>query len=161
MRHVPRAWRPAAAAQRKVLDSIRDLCTMEPLCMSHDAFAAACITGHSFHGSPADMVRFMGVSRGFSFPADSRAASHWLRDKTEAAPTAPRQTGARPPGAANERGAMTHRYTGGQGRRGEREEQLSLRGRINAAVKSSLRAFGRPWYYLPPTLESWDILLVA
>ena len=53
---------------------------------------------------------------------------------------------------------MSLRYTQGAGRRGERAEQLSLRGRLVEAVRAALAAAPVQWYELPRSLESWDIL---
>ena len=152
------ALAPGVLPKRKVLDALRDICAMPPLRMTAQEFSDASITGHSFHGTPADLVRFMGTEAGFTFPADARAAGHWLRDKSEAAPVQHRGARAQPAGAPNARGAMDNRYTGGAGRRGEREEQISIRTRITAAVRGALETCGTPWYRLPRSLASWDIL---
>ena len=56
---------------------------------------------------------------------------------------------------------MQNRYTGGQGRRGERAEQLAVRARLIAVVRANLQAAPVPWYRLPKTLESWDVLKAA
>lgn len=151
---------PGVLPQRKALPALRDLCGLAPLAMSAAVFDGLGITGHSAHGDAADKVRFMGEACGFSHE-DARAAGHWLRDKSAPAaqPTPAGGGWGRPAGAANERGAMANRYTQGTGRRGERQEQLSLRGRINDAVRAALRRFGRPWWELPLDLSSWDILL--
>ena len=82
---------------------------MAPLCMTAAEFAAAGIKGHSLHGTPADLVRFMGAARGFG-GADARIAGHWLRDKEAIdVPVRPNGAAARAPGAANQRGDMERR----------------------------------------------------
>ena len=126
--------------------------------MSAAEFAEACITMHSPHGTPADLVRFMGARAGFGGD-DSRVAGHWLRDKHagQELPTRPRA--GVPTGARNGRGDMCRRYTQGAGRRGEREEQLDLRWRLVRAVRAALARCSTPWWLLPKSLESWDILL--
>ena len=142
--------------QRKALDAFYDVCAAEPLCMSRAEFAG--ITTHSPHGTPADLVRFMGAERGFS-KEDTRAAGHWLRDRHAALELPARPHGAVPAGAPNARADMDRRYTQGPGRAGERQEQLSLRTRIVSVVRQAIAASAVPWHALPRSLESWDVLL--
>ena len=150
-----RGLRAGVLPQRKGLAALADVCAAPPLRMSAVEFKG--ITGHSPHGTPADMVRFMGAERGFS-KEDARVAGHWLRDRHAAQEVPSRPSGAVPAGAPNARGDMDRRYTQGEGRRGERSEQLSLRSRLVAAVRSSLAAAAVPWHGLPRSLASWDIL---
>ena len=103
----------------KALRALRDLCEMPPLAMPGTVFDDSLgITGHSEHGTKADMVRFMGAPLGFG-GSDARVAGHWLRDENEPCAEAP-APGARgiPAGAPNARGAMERRYTHGPNRRG-------------------------------------------
>lgn len=149
---------PGVLPRHKLLPAVRDICARPPLCMTAAQFAEAGITAHSPHGTPADLVRFMGARKGFG-GSDQRVAGHWLRDKS-AGQTAPvRPARGVPTGARNERGEMSLRYTQGTGRRGERQEQLELRGRLVRALRGALEASPVPWHELPRTLESWDILL--
>ena len=54
---------------------------------------------------------------------------------------------------------MTHRYAQGDGRRGERSEQLSaVRSCLVEMVRDAFRRFGRPWTEFPEGLADWDIL---
>ena len=155
---VPSAARrllPGVLPQRKARALLRDMCAAAPLRMTDAEFAG--ITCHSPHGTPADLVRFMGAERGFS-SEDARIAGHWLRDRHAALELPSRPHGAVPAGAPNARGRMSLRYTQGAGRRGERAEQLSLRGRLVEAVRAALAAAPVPWHELPRSLESWDIL---
>ena len=150
---------PGVMPKEKALPALRDLCAMAPLRMTAEEFRAAGITCHSPHGTPADLIRFMGARRGFG-GTDSRAAGHWLRDRREPQQAPPPGGNGRgiPVGARNARGEMERRYTSGPGRRGEQEEQLDVRGRLVDAVAISLRESAVPWYELPRSLESWDVL---
>ena len=149
---------PGVLPRHKLLPAVRDICARPPLSMTAAEFTEAGITAHSPHGTPADLVRFMGARGGFG-GSDQRVAGHWLRDKS-AAQTAPvRPARGVPAGARNERGAMALRYTQGSGRRGERQEQLDLRGRLVRALRGALEASPVPWHELPRSLESWDILI--
>ena len=53
---------------------------------------------------------------------------------------------------------MVIRYTQGIGRKGEREEQLSVRSKLIKAVKEALAKFGKHWSQLPAGVEDWSIL---
>jgi hypothetical protein len=143
----------------KALPALRALCAAAPLRMTATEFAALAITGHSIHGTGADMARYVGADGGFA-EGDARALGHWLRDRNApaAAPVA-RGGGARPAGAANAREDMERRYTQGAGRRGEEAEQLRVRCRLVQVVRDGLARFGRPWWELPRDLSSWDVLI--
>ena len=158
-----KAMVPGVLPPGKCLPALRDLCAMAPLRMSAASFKAAGITFHSPHGTAADLVRFMGAAKGFG-GTDARAAGHWLRDRRapqELPPAgAARATGhGVPVGAPNARGDMERRYTSGPGRRGERHEQLDVRSRLVRAVAGALQKAKCFWWELPPTLESWDVLI--
>ena len=129
-------------------------------------FDALNITTHSWHGTMPDMIRFLAahglpVGRRFT-EADARAAGHWLRDKNAPQPDARMVPGAPgrgvPDGAPIARGGMSFRYTQGEGRLGEREEQLQLRTSFYACVQEALRRVPGGWHTLPKSLDSWDIL---
>ena len=100
------------------------------------------------------------LQRGFT-RTETRALGHWLRDKN--APTCePPRLGsgpARPPGAPQERGQMEERYTGGDGRHGERSEQLAVRGRYVDFLACAFAAWGRPWTELPGDASDWRLVL--
>ena len=155
---------PGVMPQAHALKSLRDLCSMAPLCMSEAEFNALNLTTHSPHGTGSDMGRFMGLSRGWSEPM-CRQLGHWLRDKN--APQAdPRKvpgapTRGVPDGAPCARGIMSLRYSQGGGRRGERQEQLEVRAALIQSVRKGLRLFGKHWTKLPAGLEDWDILLLS
>ena len=151
----------------KALPALRELCSLAPLRMSPEEFSECGLTLHSPHGSGSDMIRFLGSTSSFVElgeelifrEEDARAIGHWLRDRSaprEAVP--PGGSDPRRPGAPNERGSMSRRYSQGGGRRGERQEQLDLRWRLISHVRHALRRYGRPWWSLPRSLESWDIL---
>ena len=143
----------------KALPALRAICAMEPLRMSAAEFKALGLTGHSIHGTGADMARFLGDACGFA-EGDARALGHWLRDRNAPAEApAARGGGARPVGGANAREDMERRYTQGAGRRGEEAEQLRVRCRLVQAVRAGLARFGRPWWELPRDLSSWDALV--
>ena len=58
---------------------------------------------------------------------------------------------------------MENRYSTGDGRGGEREEQLVVRRRLVATVAAAIASarvkLGLPWHRLPFSLESWRILV--
>ena len=149
--------------QGKAITTLQDLMAMPPLRMPFSEWRHLGLTGHSIHGSGADLIRFLGADFGFQ-EGDARAVGHWLRDKNAPAPggrerpNAPRGHG-RPAGVANEREHMERRYSQGAGRRGEEAEQLRVRCRLVQVVREGLARFGRHWVYLPRSLESWDVLL--
>ena len=144
---------------------VRACLAAPPLCMSAEAYAAMGLSTHSFHGTGPDMARFMG-SAGLPFVEnDARELGHWLRDKNapqhqqdpRMVPGAPSRGQA--PGAPVARGAMSLHYTSGPNRLGERAAQLSVRVRLIEAVRAALTRHGGPWWTIPASLESWDILV--
>ena len=157
-------WLPGVATPAHARCALRDLLSLAPLRMSEAEFKALHLTTHSPHGSGADMLRFMGERHSHGFgEADARAIGHWLADKN-----APQQDPRFVPGAPKRgvadgapvvRGAMSLRYSAGEGRRGERQEQLAVRARLVEAVRAGLARFGRPWTELPGGVADWDILL--
>jgi len=152
-----RSLKPGVIKRERVIAALRDLCSLPPLSMTGEEFDALRLSMHSPHGTGADMTRFMGTELEFE-EKDARAMGHWLRDKN--APQEVSQPGGHHTvGARNARDSMSLRYTQGEGRRGERAEQLSLRNRFVIAVRNGLLRAGRSWWDLPKTLESWDVLL--
>jgi len=142
--------------------ALRDICRQPPLCMSDAEFDAIHLTTHSVHGTGPDMVRTMIHVGGYEYcEADARAMGHWLRDKNapqedpRKVPGAPRRGQA--DGAPVVRGAMNFRYTSGVGRRGERQEQLAVRGRFVADMRRTLERADGGWWRLPKTVDSWDV----
>ena len=77
--------------------------------------------------------------------SDTRAIGHWLRDKNapQELPRGPH--GAVPAGAANARGDMARRYSQGTGRVGEREEQISVRLRLEDVADLGPQQAARDW----------------
>ena len=154
------------ASPDRARSALRDILSQPPLCMSKVEFDALNITTHSWHGTLPDMIRFLAahglpVGRRFT-EADARAAGHWLRDKNAPQPDARMVPGAPgrgvPDGAPIARGGMSFRYTQGEGRLGEREEQLQLRTSFYVCVQEALRRVPGGWHTLPKSLDSWDIL---
>ena len=138
--------REGVAGPDRARSALRDSLAQPPLCMSKAEFDVLNITTHSWHGTVPDMIRFLAAlglpaGRPFTEP-DARAAGHWLRDKNAPQPDPRQVPGAPgrgvPDGAPIARGGMSFRYTQGQGRRGEREEQLQLRTRFYACVQSAI-----------------------
>ena len=122
--------------QGKAITALQDLMAMAPLRMPFSEWRRLGLTGHSIHGSGADLIRFLGADCGFQ-EGDARAVGHWLRDKNAPAPGGRERPHAarghgRPAGVANEREHMDRRYSQGAGRRGEEAEQLSVRCRLGA-----------------------------
>ena len=151
---------PGVMPPAKALPALRQLCAAAPLRMTAKEFGDLGITGHSIHGTGADMARFIGSELGFD-DADARMLGHWRRDKEAQQPAAAARGGqrGRPAGAPNARGDMERRYTQGAGRRGEEAEQLRVRARLVQAVRDGLSRFGSDWWLLPRDLTSWDSLL--
>lgn len=154
---------PGVVSRTRAVSALQQLCGLPPLEMARAEFAALRITGHSIHVEGADMLRFLKSEHGFSYD-DIRAVGHWLRDR-RAEPAVQEDAHGRghgrPAGAANGRQVMGHRYSQGDGRRGERAEQLDVRGRLNGVVRAGLAACSSPWHALPRTLDSWDVLVSA
>ena len=151
---------PGVMPPSKAVPALRCLCAMAPLRMSRGEFVGLGITGHSIHGTGADMARFLGEQAGF-VEGDARELGHWLRDKNAPQQRAPVHGAGhgRPAGARNGRDNMERRYTQGAGRRGEEAAQLRVRCKLVQAVRDGMARFGRPWTELPRSLESWDVLV--
>lgn len=114
----------------------------------------------SVHGRVVASCGFTELDEHVSFDEhDARAISHWLRGKSapsEAVPASHRDP--RLVGVSNQGQAMCFMYSQGSGRRRERLEQLQLRWKLISHVKVSLQRYGRPWWSLPHSLESWNML---
>jgi hypothetical protein len=159
--------RKGVLSKARARAALQDLCAQEPLCLSAEAFKAMGVTTHSPHGSGPDMARFVG-SNGAPFnEEDARELGHWLRDRNAPQGQAdPRQVPGAPSRNQREgqpvaRGIMSLHYSSGSGRRGERGAQLAVRARLNEWVRGALARYRKPWLTLPPTLDSWDILVPA
>jgi hypothetical protein len=153
---------PFVASPEHARSALRDICAQPPLCMPEEEFAELHLTTHSIHGTACDLVRFLAaVGLPFSEP-DARATGHWLADRNAPQPDARKIPGApsrrQPDGAPVSHGGMSFRYSQGEGRRGEREEQLDVRSRLNAHLRERLAAVPGGWWTLPRTTESWDVL---
>jgi hypothetical protein len=143
--------------------ALRDLLAQPPLGLTPAEFKELRITTHSPHGTGADMARFMGVQRGWLEPF-ARQLGHWMRDKN-APQEDPRRVPGEPQrgvpdGAPCTSGAMSLRYSQGRGRRGQRQEQLTVRRALVREVRAALKRFGRPWPELPAGMQDWEILLL-
>ena len=88
---------------------------------------------------------------------------HWLRDANAPQPDARKIPGApsrkQKDGAPTARGGMSFRYTQGEGRRGERAEQLMLRTRFVRLVAEKIQSAPTPWWTWQKTTDSWDHLV--
>jgi len=141
---------------------------------SEQEFKALGLSAHSEHGSPSDMMEFMGMDCPFGRFSrfDVREAGHWLRlrdleEAEEGCGTAEQQKRRRgvAPGpqhslsaGANVSNACEARYCEGDGRLGRRGRQLGVRRRWRLAVREALMLFGAPWHELPRSREDWQIL---
>lgn len=124
---------PGVISPTKCRSTVQQLLAMPPLKLSQENFKAWNVTTHSFHGTGADMARFLG------FPHDEiRALGHWLRDRNAPADNeAARLAHGR--AHADARKAMSVRYTQGPGRLGEREQQLKVRSKLCECVRAALQ----------------------
>ena len=145
-----------------------------PLSLSEEARKLVGVTCHSVHGSWSDAARAIGefprvpfaldpdLVRGFS-RHEGRVLGHWRRDKNAEAPGPPRLGAgpARPPGAQDEHGAMEDAYSRGEGRLGERAEQLRARARLTSFLRLALAHMEQstPWPSLPADASGWSSLL--
>ena len=111
----------------------------------------------------------------FSLPAslecgfsrnEQRMLGHWMRDKNAADDQPARSRSAAPaapPGAATQREACEDLYSRGDGRSGERSEQVSVRGRLASFLQHTMAAAGITrdnWpQAMPPGQHGWRTLL--
>jgi hypothetical protein len=126
------------------------------------------------HGSHSDVARMIGefpeltfiapvgLARGFS-RTESRMLGHWMRDKSdkEATQAANATRGAAPaaaPGAPTLRNSMVDAYSRGDGRLGERAEQLRVRSRLVAFTQAALAASSYNWTMLAGDKSDWLVL---
>ena len=74
---------PCVMPKEQMLASIKDVCAMPPLSLTPEQYAELGLSSHSNHGSPSDMLEFMGSSCPFSptlfTREDAREIGHWLR----------------------------------------------------------------------------------
>ena len=141
----------------KLGTAFADLLSLSPLGMTETERRELDVRGHSPHGSATDMARFLGFA-----DDDVNELGHWLRDsnaKGQAGGSAPAVGGTgRAPGRANERGAMRHHYSSGEGRLGERERQLAVRGRWISAMAAAVARVDGEWTTMPQGREDWILL---
>ena len=160
---------PLAGVASKPMMRLALVCALRvpPLARTEPELKSFKERGHSMHGTPSDAARMAGefppvpwvqgtaLERGFSKP-ERRMLGHWLRAQHEASerPDEARGAGpAAPPGARAARDDMDDRYTRGEGRGGERCEQLRVRGRLVDFLRMALHQYGvrtgRSWRDLP------------
>ena len=167
------AFLPETADKGEIRKAVFAVWRAPPLQMSEEERKALNQQGHSIHGALADIARMVSefpqlpfalpehLRRGFT-RTEVRMYGHWLRDKnaTDEAPPQRRGNGpARPPGAAAARREMGDRYSRGEGRLGERAEQLTARRRIMELLALAYREWGRSWLELPRDPSGWTVLL--
>ena len=169
--------RPETADKNRVRDALYAIWRAPPLAMSDAARKALGVSGHSWHGTLADIARMISefpsapyqltedLRRGFS-RGEMRMLGHWRRDKNAPAETAPPPRGAGPavpPGAQTTRNVMEDRYTRGDGRCGERAEQMKVRRRFWTFVQAAMVDFGRlragGWRSLAGDAQDWQAVL--
>jgi hypothetical protein len=148
------------------------------------------LTGHSQHGSEPDWAKKVGPwptalpyarrlpadlqpPRGF-LKEERRALGHWLREQNGEMPSASEcaevlrkrrergEAGTGIPSGSPARQDMEDRYAAGEGRVGERAEQLRLRRRMALYARAAVEhwcAYHRvPWWRLPKGRADLDIL---
>jgi hypothetical protein len=144
-----------------------------PLCLDARRRAALKIAFHSIHGSWSDLLRSVGEFPTVPFPLeqdlvrgfgryDCRVMGHWRRDKNapdDAPPQARGSAPAAPPGAASRRDEMEDLYARGEGRTGERLEQLRVRGRAFRFFQAAMRAVTFDWRSLACDASDWRRVL--
>ena len=164
---------PEAAERSEIAAALGALWKAPPLCLSKEDLKRLGLKGHCLHARDSDLMRAIGehpvvayplaadLRRGFT-RTERRAAGHWLRDKSEPdeQPLAQRGAGpAAPGGAAAARDNMEDYYSRGEGREGERAEQLRLRLRLARFVRAALAHWGGDWRTLECKRTEWSIVV--
>ena len=90
---------------------------------------------------------------------DDRRVGHWLRDRV-AAPddNASRRDHALRAGARNNHDDMQRRYSQGEGRLGERAEQLRVRAKLVEYVRAAIERCPTHWTEWPMA-DEWEVLV--
>ena len=140
--------------------AIREIASLAPLSLSQAQVAALSLRGHSSHGTFNDYMKALGqwielfppgYELGFS-KADRDASGHWLSfsstdaDATPAPP--PKQAAGKAKAVAAqgcESSLMRERYGRGDGRCGERTEQLKIRLRLILVLRRLLARWSAHW----------------
>jgi hypothetical protein len=161
------------ADKAQVRAALYSIWAAPPLGMMAEQRRRIGVTGHSIHGTLADVLRAIGefprvryelppdLARGFT-RYEARIAGHWRRDKNAPDYVAPQSRGAGPavpPGAASQRDASEDLYSRGEGRMGERAEQLRVRGRAWSFLRVARRAWGGQWQDLLGDASDWPTIL--
>ena len=164
---------PEAAERSEIAAALAALWRVPPLSLSKADIKRLALKGHCLHARDSDLMRAIGehpivpyplaldLRRGFT-RTERRAAGHWLRDKSapDEQPLAKRGAGpAAPGGAAAARGDMEDYYSRGEGREGERAEQLRLRLRLARLVRAALTHWGGDWRTLKCERTEWSIVV--
>jgi hypothetical protein len=139
---------------------MKEVASMKPLDLSPADVAALLLQGHSAHGTLNDYFKCIGRwpslfgehEEGFS-KHDRDAVGHWLSfgaTDAEVEPPPPpkrRRDGQAPDRehAGSDRSHMRERYARGEGRGGERAEQLRIRRRGISFIRRAIEAWSRHW----------------
>lgn len=132
------------------------LASLPPLRMSPEEFKALKLTTHSWHGTAADIVRFLAACGYPMRDSDADVLGHWMRRKKPEASNVRRGEGEHDD--APQRAKMRFRYSQGAGRRGERAEQLEARTRLMNILQRAVGKLGDWARELPHSCEDWDWL---
>ena len=149
------------ALKAHVSRAFLDILALPPLCMSENEWKALGLTFHSPHGSPSDMAKAIPedvVDPTLAFSEDeTRQLGHWRRLSTPPAQDGGGKKRARKGQKPNAReatdGAMSIRYTAGNGRVGRRKMQMRVHLKWVRAIQKALKAFARPWSDLPTAVS--------
>ena len=161
---------PCVMPKVQMLASLKSVCALPPLSLSPEQYLELGLSSHSNHGTPSDMLEFMGSICPFADAPftrdDSREIGHWLRRETEqqgrgTAEAVPQRRGAKPAQSAsnaNQSTEMVGVYSSGANRCGRREKQIAVRTRWVRAVRAAIEADG-DWTKLERSREDWKILV--
>ena len=163
---------PFVLPKAHLVASIEACLKAPPLSLSDAAFKSLCLTAHSEHGSPSDMLQTLGAHSPFGafLREEVREIGHWLRlgglEEQLEGGTAGAQARHRGAGAgrqatgafANNAAECAAAYCQGQGREGRRMAQVRVRRRWVDAVRAALRASGKTWLELPEGRADYDCL---
>jgi hypothetical protein len=154
---------PEVAPIPHVSRALFSLWTLPPLSLTNEQVKDLGVRGHSLHGTVTDWLIFIGqfpvapfalpedLKRGFN-REEAKAAGQWTRDIQTPQPEGGGGGGGPP------RQEMPNRYSGGEGRRGLRAEQLSLRRRLATYGKLAVQHAGG-WLNLPIGRGDFDALV--
>lgn len=177
------------ATKDDLRQAIGDLCRVPPYSLSEAEVADLRIRGHSLHGSTNDWQKTIGEQPEPPFPVDSTeppilgftqpertAHGHWFGQAEDAPTPQPPQPPTRGRGRARGRGrgraaqplptyreAMPELYSRGEGRLGNREDQLRLSRRLFLYVGRALHHWTQVWQCAVTDLprHSCDLLILT